>query len=34
MNSNAVAPTDQPTTTGKVVIVTTNGELEVELWAR
>ena len=31
---SSVAPKDEPTTTAKVVLLTTNGELEIDIWAR
>lgn len=32
--TNTIAPKDEPAITGKVILYTTNGELEIELWAR
>lgn len=34
MIDNSVAPKDEPSTTAKVIMTTTNGDIEIELWAK
>lgn len=34
MNEGSIAPKDEPATTAKVIMSTTSGEIDIEIWAK